>query len=286
MRRSINFNKNIGIAIAVAFFIVIILALCIRVVDTGEVAVVTRFGAIIGSQGEGLHLKTPLDEYHSIRVTQDQVEDIYYTATRDTQSIDQTIVTQVIVDPTKCEELYRKFKGNHIDGIVKPVLYDGFKSATASFTLEDAIAKRDELSTKMLGNVKATLEQYGIVIVSVEIKDVQIPEDYRRAVEEKKVAEQIRAKAETEKQTAIIKAEQELEVKKLEAEANKVVTESLTAEILQKMYLDKWDGKLPLYMAGEGDSMGLMLPVGQQPQQQAAPPAQARVSAPEEDENG
>jgi regulator of protease activity HflC (stomatin/prohibitin superfamily) len=256
--------KKTGIAIAVAVFIVILLALCIRVVDTGEVAVVTRFGAIMGSQGEGLHLKSPLDEYHTIRVTQDQVEDVYYTATRDTQSIDQTIVTQVIVDPNRTEELYRLFKGNHIDGIVKPVLYDGFKSATAGFTLEDAIAKRDELSAKMLENVKSTLAGYGINIVSVEIKDVQIPEDYRKAVEEKKVAEQVRAKTEIEKQTAIIKAEQELEVKKLEAEANKVVTESLTDEILQKMYLDKWDGKLPMYMGQNNDGLNLLIPMNEE----------------------
>jgi len=261
VRGSINFDgKKLGISIAVAIFIIIFLTLCIRVVDTGEVAVVTRFGAITGSEGEGLHLKSPIDEYHTIRVTQDQVEDVYYTATRDTQSIDQTIVTQVIVDPNRCEDLYRKFKGNHIDGIVKPVLYDGFKSATAGFTLEDAIAKRDQLSAKMLENVKDNLASYGIIIVSVEIKDVQIPEDYKRAVEEKKVAEQIRAKAETEKQTAIIKAEQELEVKKLEAEANRIVTESLTQEILQKMYIDKWDGKLPLYMSGEGSGLSLLLP--------------------------
>jgi regulator of protease activity HflC (stomatin/prohibitin superfamily) len=141
------------------------------------------------------------------------------------------------------------------------VLYDGFKSATAGFTLEDAIAKRDQLSARMLENVKDNLNQYGIIIVSVEIKDVQIPEDYRKAVEEKKVAEQIRARTEIEKQTAIIRAEQELEVRKLEAEANKIVTESLTPEILQKMYLDRWDGKLPLYMGGDSDGFSLMLPV-------------------------
>jgi len=261
-KKSMGFGgKNFGITIAVAVFIVILLSLCIRVVDTGEVAVVTRFGAIMGSQGEGLHLKSPIDEYHTIRVTQDQVEDVYYTATKDTQSIEQMIVTQVIVDPTRCEYLYRLFKGNHIDGIVKPVLYDGFKSATAGFTLEDAIAKRDQLSAKMLENVKDNLATYGIIIVSVEIKDVQIPEDYRKAVEEKKVAEQIRARTEIEKQTAIIKAEQELEVRKLEAEANTIMTESLTHEILQKMYLDKWDGKLPMYMGAEGDGFSLMLPV-------------------------
>jgi len=285
-KKSTGFGgKNFGIAIAIAIFIIIMLTLCIRVVDTGEVAVVTRFGAIMGSQGEGLHFKSPIDEYHTIRVTQDQVEDVYYTATKDTQSIEQMIVTQVIVNPTRCEDLYRLFKGNHIDGIVKPVLYDGFKSATAGFTLEDAIAKRDQLSAKMLENVKDNLANYGIIIVSVEIKDVQIPEDYRKAVEEKKVAEQIRARTEIEKQTAIIRAEQELEVRKLEAEANKIMTESLTNEILQKMYLDKWDGKLPLYMGGgESEGFNLILPVNTSANAQASAPTPAvsENPAPEE----
>ena len=262
-KRQIIFGgKNTAIAIIVAIFIVIILSLCIRVVDTGEVAVVTEFGDIKGSVSAGLHFKSPLHEYHIIMVTQQQVEEVYYTATKDIQSIDQEIVTQIIVDAAYVEYLYQRFKGNHMDSIVKPILYDGFKSATAYFTLEEAIAQRDQLSARMLNNVKDSLSSYGIIVVSVEIKDVQIPEDYRLAVEQRKVSEQTRQRAEIEKETAIIKAEQELEVRKLEAEANKIVTESLTREILQKMYLDKWDGKLPLYMdGGDGDGLNLMLPV-------------------------
>ena len=248
------------ILVPVIIVAVIILAMCVRVVDTGEVAVVTQFGEVKGTVSEGLHAKSPFEEYNKILVTQQQVEEIYFTATKDIQSIDQQIVTQIVVDPSMAESLYRKFKGNHIDSIVKPILYDGFKSATAGFTLEEAIAKRDELSAKMHTNVKDSLAQYGIAVISVEIKDVQIPEDYRRAVEEKKVAEQVKARAETEKQTAIIRAEQELEVRKLEAEANLVVTESLTEQILQKMYLERWDGKLPSTLVGDSAGMNMILP--------------------------
>ena len=279
-KKQINFGgKNIAVTIAVAIFIVIILSLCIRVVDTGEVAVVTQFGEIKGSVSAGLHFKSPLHEYHIIMVTQQQVEEVYYTATKDIQSIDQEIVTQLVVDAAYVENLYQRFKGNHMDSIVKPILYDGFKSATAYFTLEEAIAQRDQLSARMLDNVKDSLSAYGITVVSVEIKDVQIPEDYRLAVEQRKVSEQTRQRAEIEKETAIIKAEQELEVKKLEAEANKIVTESLTREILQQMYLEKWDGKLPMYMGGEGDGFSLMLPVSSG----SGYVAPTEISAPEED---
>jgi regulator of protease activity HflC (stomatin/prohibitin superfamily) len=261
-------NFKFVIAIVVAIVIIIFLAMTVRTVDTGEVAVVTRFGELKGSVGAGIHFKSPLDEYHTISVTQNQIDEIYYTATKDTQSINQQVVTQVAVDPSLCEELYRKFKGNHIEAIVKPILYDGFKSATAQFTLEGAIAQRDALAEKMLSNVKERLVSYGINVVSVEIKDVQIPQAYAEAVEGRKVAEQTKIKTEVEKETAIIRAEQELEVKKLEAEAKKLeaqvneeISSSLTPEILQRQWLEKWDGKLPVYMGGDGGGMNMYIPV-------------------------
>jgi regulator of protease activity HflC (stomatin/prohibitin superfamily) len=248
------------IAVPIVIVIVLLLLLVIRTVDTGEVVVVTRFGEVVGMESEGLHTKSPFDEYHTILVTQQQIEETYFTATKDIQSIDQMIVTQFTIDATKASTLYQKFKGQHVDSIIKPVLYDGFKSATAAYTLEDAIAKRDELADRMYENTKDKLAPYGINIISVEIKEVTIPAEYAAAVEQRKIAEQTRLKAETEKQTAIINAEKEFEVKKLEAEANAVVTESLTPEILQKQYLDKWDGKLPTYMGGGSDPLTLMIP--------------------------
>jgi regulator of protease activity HflC (stomatin/prohibitin superfamily) len=273
---------GLGIVILIVVVIVIFLILTIRTVNTGEVAVVTRFGVITGSQGAGLHFKSPLEEYHIISVTQNQVEDIYYTATKDTQSVNQQIVTQVSVDPARVEELYRKFTGNHLDGIIKPVLYDGFKSATAGYTLEGAIAQRDSLAAQMLANVKDRLEPYGINVISVEIKDVQIPEAYAKAVEEKKTAEQIKLRTEIEKETAIIKADQELEISRLEAEAaklqadiNDTVAQTLTDEILRKMYIEKWDGKLPVYMSGDGAGLNMLLPAEGSAQMSAAAPGTA-----------
>ncbi len=48
-------------------------------------------------------------------------------------------------------------------------------------------------------------------------------------------------------------AEKELELKKLEAEANAVIAKNLTQEILMQHYIEqffaKWDGKLPLVMS-------------------------------------
>ena len=90
---------------------------------------------------------------------------------------------------------------------------------------------------------------------------------YEAAVEAKKVAEQ---EVETEKkkqeklviqqQTAVDVAKLEIERKKLVAEANKVESTSLTPEILRKLWIEKWDGKLPETIVTDNPNTFLNLP--------------------------
>jgi regulator of protease activity HflC (stomatin/prohibitin superfamily) len=182
-RRSRSKLKIAIIAIvAVVVAAIVIAGPFFQQVGTGRIAVVTRFGKVVGIEETGLHFKPAWDEYHELDTTQVQVRANYSTATKDNQSLPQVITAQVQIIPTKSnvEKLYKKFLGNQINGIVKPTLYSGFKSATAKYTLEDAIAKRDQLEQDMLSQVKGTLKTYGIDGISVQIEEVTLPKDYRR----------------------------------------------------------------------------------------------------------
>lgn len=239
----------IGILVgAIAVCALIISIMCIAVVDTGRVAVVTRFGEVVGVEGQGMHVKAPWDAYNEIDVTQQQVTADYSTASMDKQSLNQTITAQVVVNPESAKDIYLKFLGNHMDGIVRPVLSDGFKSANARYSLEDTIEKRDQLSDDMLKAVQERLAPYGINVVSVEINNVELPEEYRQAVERQKVAERDQVTAEVERQTA-----------EINAETNRITAESLSDENFKQRFYEKWDGKLPTYMGGSG-SIDMLLP--------------------------
>lgn len=240
-------------AAVVALVAVIALFSCIAVVGTGQAAVVTRFGNVVGTEGQGIHLKLPIDRYNMIDVTQQQVTAEYSTATKDNQSLTQEITAQVVVKPDAAEDIYVKFLGNHMDGIVAPILADGFKNATAKYSIEEVISARDKLSSDMLAAVQSKLDAYGIQVVSVEIKNVALPEEYKAAVERQKVAERDQVTAEVERQTA-----------EIDAEKNKIMAESLSDENFQKLFYEKWDGKLPAYVGG-GEALGVLLP---QPQGQ------------------
>lgn len=237
------------VACAAVVILAAFLALsCVKVVETGSVAVVTRFGNVVGVESQGIHLKTPFDNYNIIDVTQQQVKANYSTATSDNQSLGQEVVAQVVVNPEYAEEIYVKFLGNHMEGIVEPNLSDGVKAATAKYSLEETISMRDQLSDDMLAAAQSKLSSYGIQVVSIEITDVGLPEEYQAAVERQKVAERDKITAEVEKETA-----------EIQAETNRILAESLSQENFTQQFIDKWDGILPIYMGGDAD-LGMILP--------------------------
>ena len=98
--------------------IVVLAILCITSVDTGEIAVVTEFGKIKSVETAGVHVRAPWANFNKMNVTQQQIEDEYSTATKDSQSITQKITAQIIVKPDKAKELYKSFLNNHINDIV------------------------------------------------------------------------------------------------------------------------------------------------------------------------
>lgn len=251
--RKVEYLRTERVVAVAAAAVIALFALfsCFAVVGTGQVAVVTRFGNIAGVEGQGIHVKNPIDQYNMIDVTQQQVTDHYSTASKDNQSVNQEITAQIVVSPDSAKDLYAKFLGNHMEGIVKPVLSDGFKAANAKYSLEETIEKRDQLSADMLKAVQDRLEPYGIQVVSVEIKNVELPEEYKAAVERQKVAERDQVTAQVEQETA-----------EIDAETNRILAESLDERNFRKMFIERWNGELPLYMGGEG-SLDTLLPSGQ-----------------------
>lgn len=79
----------------------------------------------------------------------------------------------------------------------------------------------------------------------------------------KKVAEQavetekaLQKKKMVEQESRVKLAELSIKERKLEAEANKIETQSITKELLSKWWIEKWNGELPKV---SGDSQGIIL---------------------------
>jgi len=117
--------------------------------------------------------------------------------------------------------------------------------------------KTDEMDTTM-----DDFSQYGMSVSNVSIVNHDFSDEYERAIESKKVAEQEVEKARAEQEKLKVEAENKvrlaeysLQEKELQAKANAVESNSLTPQLLRKMAIEKWDGKLPQVQGNNGSTL-------------------------------
>lgn len=235
------------VAAGVVLLALVVIVTCFSQVNTSEVAVVTQFGKITGTEGEGAHFKLPWQTYNIIKVSQSALTDDYSTATKDQQSLNQTVVTQYTIEPDRAEDVFSKFKGAHEESLIMPQLQEYYKEATSKYSIEEAMADRGQLSGDMLKKAQDELAPYGIKIISVAVKDIHFPEEYGKAVERRKVAEQDLTTAKVNKEKAVV-----------QAETNTITSSAYTDQIYRKEWLSKWNGVLPTTITG--DNTGVMIP--------------------------
>jgi regulator of protease activity HflC (stomatin/prohibitin superfamily) len=149
------------------------------------------------------------------------------------------------------------------------------KSVLSSYKAMDIIAQRAAISPAVETAIKTAIgDEYYVNVTTVVLTNIDFSDAFEAAVEDKMIAEQTKLKADYDNQTKVAKAEADAEAKlkaaqaeieiakaeaealtiaaEAQAEANRKIAESLTSEIIQKMYYETWDGKLPT-VVGEGD---------------------------------
>ena len=77
------------------------------------------------------------------------------------------------------------------------------RNMVGEFELDGILSKRDEISKKIKQIVDKETDQWGIDVVKIEIKDIELPADMKRVISKE-------AEAEREKRAVIIKAEGEV----------------------------------------------------------------------------
>ncbi len=148
-----------------------------------------------------------------------------------------------------------------IDTDIKKMVEDRFNIETAKYTSTELGAKKGEIVEAVKTYVVDYFKEYGITItvlglkegISFENPEIQKALDAKFASEQDLVIQQNKneanlAKAEAEAKAMLIAAE-------AEAEANRILAESLTEAVLKYLYFQKWNGKLPEYLADGGSNV-------------------------------
>jgi regulator of protease activity HflC (stomatin/prohibitin superfamily) len=248
-----------GIFGALAIVGLIVYLTNVYTVQTGEVAIVSTNGRISRIDTEGLHFKYPLIQSKVFMETReksyifgktDEMDTTLEVSTKDMQSIKLEFTVQAnIPDP---EKLYRAFGLKYQERFVRPRVKEIVQATIAKYTIEEFVTKRATISNEIFQDLQDDFAKYGMSVSNVSIVNHDFSDEYEKAIEAKKVAEQKVettkaevAKAQVEAENRVKLAEYALKEKELIAKANEIESNSLSPQLLRKMTIEKWDGKLP-----------------------------------------
>ena len=141
--------------------------------------------------------------------------------------------------------------------IINPSLEESFKAASARYTAEELISKREALKTEVRNYLKDRLAPFGIIVVELSITDFQFSPEFNRAIESKQTAEQHALRAKRDLDRIRVEAQQKIATAQAEAEALRLQRQVISPELVklrqidaQLKAIDKWDGKLPNVTGG------------------------------------
>jgi len=212
--------------IFIILLVIILIAVLasIKIVNTGYVFVLERFGQFKKVLEPGWHFVVPFADFIRKKVsTKQQILDIepQSVITKDNVkiSIDNILFYKILnaKDAVYNIESYKS-------GIVYTTITN-MRNIVGNMTLDAVLSGRDIINSELLHVVDEVTDAYGIKILSVEIKNIITPAEIQQAMEKQMRAERDKRatilQAEGEKQSDIERAEGEKRAKILQAEADK-----------------------------------------------------------------
>ena len=264
--------------------VVLLLAILLgfRTVDSGEIAVVTNFGRVTGrTLDPGAHTIIPFVEgtltYNTKKVTYEtstaekqKTSDADYkdftvdTNTEDGQPVDIAYTIRFSVDPTKATWIAQNI-GNQtalVEKIVKTESRIWARNVPRRFSAENLYTGEgsQKVQDEIFAQLKPVFEKNGLILDSVGLREIVFDPAYTDAIKSKQVAavqveteKNIAAQAEYKKQATITAAE-------AAAKEQSLQRETISDQLLRKLWIERWNGVLPQYMTGGDASLLLQLP--------------------------
>ena len=134
---------------------------------------------------------------------------------------------------------------------------------TSKYTSTDLLNHKAEIMAAVKQNVTAYFQDYGITITVLGLKEGISYENpaIQTAIDEKFASEQKLEIQENENAANTAKAQAEADAilitANAQAEANRILSQSITPEILAQQYYERWDGVLPQVYGGSEVMMQL-----------------------------
>jgi len=241
------------IILALLGMVFVTMAMGVSIVPQGKKYVVQRLGKYHKTLNPGLNIILPYIDSIAFKViTKDLVLNIpaQEVITKDNAVIETNAVAYInVVDPQKAV-----YGVEDYSFALQTLVQTSLRSIIGAMTLDEALASREIIKARLKESISDDISDWGVVLKTVEIQDINPSPTMQAAMEEQAAAERQRraavTTAEGQKQAVILKAEGNLEASRKEAEATVLLAEA-SATAIQKVS-DSIEQDLPvMYLLGE-----------------------------------
>lgn len=235
-------------------------------VPTGSVGLIFQFGSIVGQTEEGLQFTAP---WQSLSEVSTQVQrkkfDQFVPFSKETQDVSVIVSLNYRVSPGAVQNLYRTVGPKWFDVLIEPRVINFFKEETVKYQSVDIAPNREHLRLDVRKRLTDELKPFSIEVVDLLIDNIDFSATFKASIEGKQVATQDTLKAEQIVIQRRFEANQVIETARGEAEAvrvraqgqadaNKLISASLTAEVIQFQAVQKLGDNVQVAIlpAGQG----------------------------------
>lgn len=230
------------------------------IISAGQKGIVLNWGAVSGKVlDEGIHWVTPIKsdvQKMDIRMQKEEVD--ASAASKDMQTVTSKVALNFHLDGEKVNDLWQKIGKDFKVRVIDPSIQESVKAATAKYTAEELITKREIIKDEIKQSLKVRLANDYIIVDELNIINFDFSPTFNQTIEEKQVAVQQALKAENDLRRIKIEAEQRVAQAGAEAQAIKLMSDAANNERyiglkqleVQLEFAKRWNGVLPVNLYG------------------------------------
>ncbi|CAM1364832.1 Peptidase [Tenacibaculum litoreum] len=228
-----------GLLIPVAIVLIIFVAKSTVTINSGEAGVLykTFGGGVVTDEpplGEGFHVVAPWNKVHVYEVRQQELfEKMKVLSSNGLEiQIDASAWYQPVYKDLG--NLHQTLGENYLQRVIQPAIRSAARSVVGRYTPEQLYSsKRDAIQDEIFIETKKILEKQYVQLNEILVRDVTLPSTIKEAIERKLKQEQESLEYEFRLVTAQKEAEKQIIEAKGKADANRILSASLTDKILQ-----------------------------------------------------
>ena len=219
------------------FLLIILLAIsffkCVRIVPQADQWIVERLGKYHTTLNPGLNILIPFIDVVAYKMSaKDQMFEIQGIEgiTKDNATVGVNAICFIrVADPNKAA-----YGVDSYSAAVQNLVMTTIRNAVGGMNLDDTLSNRDQLAVTLRANMEEQMNDWGLILRTVDIQDITPSDSMRKSMEQQAAAERERKATETraegnknaaireaegKKQAMILDAEAKLEASRRDAEA-------------------------------------------------------------------